>query len=254
MKKIYKSLILKIMILTSFLFIVSFLGKNYKEVYASTISSEEIMQKEVENLKEKNKNLEEKYSELSKTFDKIIGIVTGVSAVFGVSVFYLVKQSNKIAQKHIAKKIGEETDRIKSMIKACKKEEKLKNEKNILVISENDQEEQEIQKLLKPFKKITTIKIIDNSKELNKYDVILFNDINGNIQNEDMKKIINKNSNDKAVYFYFNKRDIKDPNKKPKIFIYEGNENINYAKSNTTFYGNLIDLMKYQEEILKKKN
>lgn len=269
MKEIYKSLILKVMILTSFLFIVSFLGKNYKEVYASTISSEEIMQKELQDLKKNNKELEEKYLELyniTKIVKTVIVIFLGGS---GISIYKIKKKIDKEVEKRVSEevdkevskkvpvevseKIGEETNRIELMINASKKEEQLKNEKNILVISQNDEEEKEIQRLLKPFKKITTIKTIDDIKELNQYDVIFFNDINGNIKDEDMKKIINRNSNDKAVYFYFNKRNIRDP-KINKMFRYEGNENINFAKSNTTLYGNLIDLMKYQEEILKKEN
>lgn len=56
MKKMYKSLALKIMILTSIFFICTFMIKSYKYVYAAPLSSEEIMQKEIDDLKKKIKS------------------------------------------------------------------------------------------------------------------------------------------------------------------------------------------------------
>ncbi|KEH96879.1 hypothetical protein Z962_05830 [Clostridium botulinum C/D str. BKT12695] len=179
----------------------------------------------------------------------------------------VIKEVNKKVPQQVAKRVGEETERVKLMIDNLKKDENLMCETKMIVISYNDEEEEEAKSLLKQFKKTQFMKFnyaLHNINELCRYDVIFFNDINGYIEEKDMKKIVYDNTNNQAVYFYFNKRNIRfqENNIKNgqnnaikgqgiKTFNCEGNENINFAKSNATLCGNLLDLMRYQEDILK---
>ncbi|KGM92970.1 hypothetical protein Z968_12600, partial [Clostridium novyi A str. 4552] len=176
MKKMYKGLVLKIMILTSIFFICTFMIKSYKYVYAAPLSSEEIMQKEIDDLKKENKELGEKYSELDKEAYKIktiasivITILLGGSSISIYKMYEIkkeigkkvqkevnkkvIKEVNKKVPQQVAKRVGEETERVKLMIDNLKKDEKLMCETKMIVISYNDEEEEEAKSLLKQFKK-----------------------------------------------------------------------------------------------------
>ncbi len=283
MKKIYKILTLVILI-----FIVS--SPVVYAVNNETMSKDEIMTKyyelkdENQKLKYKYNDLEQKWAnekidignKKSNMDDRvtkieIIGsalfIVFSVLAPMGITIYVkkhikdkieeLAKTKidimiekemvNKIDEK-ISKQVEKEKGLVEKMILDCKKEEILMETKRILAISKNKYDEEEIKKLLKKFKELDTA-ILDKQCNVDTYDVILFNDINGEINDNEMKTIINDNSNKNAVYFYFNKRNINNP-KINKMFRYEKNENINFAKSNSTICGNLLDLIKYQEDIL----
>ncbi|MCD3245731.1 hypothetical protein G8S21_07200 [Clostridium botulinum C] len=298
MKKMYKKLVLKAIILTSIFAIFPFMSKNYNSVYAAPLSSEEMMQKEIDNLRKENRELREKHSEVDKELGKkyfeidkevykiktIASIIVSIVSILlgggvGLSIYKIYEVKKEIDKKveievnkkvkmevnkkvpqevknKVAEKVGEETKHVKLMIDDLKKEEKFMNETKIVVISHNDEEEKEAKTLLKQFKRIEFIKLdyaLDNLEKLRGYEVIFFNDINAYIKDEDMKKIIDNNNDDKTVYFYFNKRNKINP-KQNKIFNHNGNENINFAKSNATLCGNLLDLIRYQENILKNRN
>ncbi len=283
MKKIYKILTLVILI-----FIVS--SPVVYAVNDETMSEYEIMTKyyelkdENQKLKDKYNDLEQKWAnekidignKKSNMDDRvtkieIIGsalfIVFSVLAPMGITIYVkkhikdkieeLAKTKidimiekemvNKIDEK-ISKQVEKEKGLVEKMILDRKTEKILMETKKILAISKNNDDEEEIKKLLKQFKELKTV-MLGKQYNVDAYDVILFNDINGKIKDAEMKEIIDDNINKSAVYFYFNKRNINNP-KINKMFRYEKNENINFAKSNSTICGNLLDLMKYQEDIL----
>lgn len=279
MKKIYKRLTLIAVFLT--IFCPSIYDVNNKIVYAAptsiseTMSKEEIMEKYYE-LKKDNQELIEKYNKLSEEWSskkdnidnrikviencaKVISII--IMVVLGGSVVGIFKYIKDKVPKEVNKKVSEKTDAefkyIESIIEDCKKEKELRDYKKIVVISKNNEEENILKDsdLLKQFQHVyynEYNKLENETNNLKKYDVILFNDINGYFEDFEMNRIIKTNTNKNAVYFYFNKHNVKNPNQN-KTFKCEGNENTNFAKSNSTFVGNLIDLMKYQDDILKNK-
>ncbi|NFO88483.1 hypothetical protein FDC58_07065 [Clostridium botulinum] len=276
MKKIYKILTLVILI-----FIAS-----SPVVYAvnnETMPKDEMMTKYYE-LKDENQKLNDKYNDLKQKWAdekidienkksnmddslnkiKIIGsalfIVFSVLAPMGITIYVkkhikdkieeLAKTKinimiekemvNKIDDK-ISKQVEKEKGLVEKMILDCKKEEILMETKRILAISKNKDDEEEIKKLLKKFKELDTV-ILDKQCNVDTYDVILFNNITGEIKDDEMESIIKDNNNNNAVYFYFTKIGWQ--------FKTKETENINFASSNTTICGNLLDLMKYQEDIL----
>lgn len=273
MKKIYKILTLVILI-----FIVS-----SPVVYAvnnETMSKDEMMTKYYE-LKDENQKLKDKYNDLDQKYsDKIIDIKNkalnidnsltkikiicigfSVLAPMGITIYVkkhikdkieeLAKTKidimiekemvNKIDEK-ISKQVEKEKGLVEKMIVDCKKEKILMETKRILAISKNKNDEEEIKKLLKKFKELEPV-MLGEQCNVETYDVILFNHINGEIEKKEMETIINDNSNKNAVYFYFNKI-------RGQRFETKETENINFANSNSTICGNLLDLMNYQEDIL----
>ncbi|GAA0741498.1 NARF domain-containing protein [Clostridium oceanicum] len=253
-----------------------------------TMSKEEIMKKYYE-LKKDNQELIEKYDKLNgkwsskkdnidNRLDKIEIYGKSILVILGISIFQVIKDiknkiksvvenevnnkvpmvveneiSNKVPKEvseQVSKKTKEEIEYIERTAQECKREQTLMEEKNIIVISKNKEEEKllEDSNLLNQFEKVK-MAIIDNKiNNLAEYDVILFNDIRGNLENEEMNKIIDGNIDNKknAVYFYFT-RNYK------RTFKSNKSNNTNFAKSNSTFVGNLIDLMKYQDDVLKNK-
>lgn len=283
MRKMCKKLILISVFFNIFYILIS--GINNQVVYAApnsineTMSKEEIMDKYYE-LKKDNQELTEKYDKLNGEWssekdsidnrvDKIEIIGTSILVILGASVYRMVKgidkeiklvvenklnekvplvvenEVNNKVPKVIAEKVEIETERIRRMVDDCKKEEKLMKEKNILIISEDSEKQKEIKKILKKFNKITDFRLGDELYDLNKYDVILFNNIDGASKKEELNEIIKNNDNINAVYFYFNKE--------RKIFDSEKPDNTNFANANSTLVGNLLDLMKYQDDILNNE-
>lgn len=277
MKKKNRILNFIMAVLISFSFLSYFIGKQDKVVYASPsinniISKEEIMDKYYEVKKDKQE-LMDMYNELNRELlsekeimIKIKVIGSSVLIVYSMGICIYVKKYikdkieelsknkiNGIIEKEMTNKIDNEISKqftvneghIKKMIKECSREEYLIKNKKILVISKDDDDEYEIRSLLKQFKEIETVKLNCKHYNLSNYDVIFFNDISGNIDKDEMIKIIEENDNNKAVYMYFNKT--------RKLLDYKKNQNINFATNNVTVSGNLLDLMKYQDDILNDR-
>ncbi|EJO5347104.1 hypothetical protein NRP93_001174 [Clostridium botulinum] len=285
MKKMCKKLILISVFLNIFCILTCIINNGV--VYAApnsineTMSKEEIMDKYYE-LKKDNQELIEKYDKISGEWsskkdsidNSIFNIITIGSSMLVVlsmaAAIYVRKHiQNKVKQLYenkinniieneinkklpkevsdqLSKKTEEEIQCIERIANKYKTEQKLKEEKNILVISKNKEEEKLLKdlNLLNQFKQ-TKMRILgDKIDDLNQYDVILFNDIKGYLTDDEMNEMIRKNSNENAVYFYFNK-------KAGRYFKSEKPDNTNFAKSNATFVGNLIDLMRYQDDVLK---
>ncbi|NEU06074.1 NARF domain-containing protein [Clostridium senegalense] len=286
MRKICKKLIL-ILVFFNIFYILN-CGINNKIVYAvpnsinETMSKEEIMEKYYE-LKKDNQELIENYnklySEWSSKKDNIDNRVDKIEVIgasifliltiLGVSVYQIIKGidnkiklvvknevNNKVplvvenevinkVPKEVERKIGDEINHIEKMVEECKREEKLKEEKNILIISKNKEEEKLLKdsNLLSQFKEPKMKILEDKIDDLNQYDVILFNDINGYLEDSEMNRIVNISINTNLVYFYFTKTKKRFESKKP--------DSTNFANINTTFVGNLLDLMKYQDDVLK---
>lgn len=281
MKRIYRVLILAVSILI-------FSSPIVYAANTETMSKEEIMKKyyelkdENQKLQDKNNDLYQKWAdekiEISNVNNEVLKIITIGSAiglviaiVMPMGIFIYVKKhiKNKIEKiaktkidkmiedmmvskidEKVSEQVEEEKGNIEKMILKCKKEENLKKNKEILVISKSKKEEDQIKNLLKPFKNTYYFILGKEPDDLSRYDVILFNDINGKLfdeNNTEAEKIIDDNRNNNAVYFYFTKETRKQ-------FKSSKTENINFAKSNSTLCSNLIDLMNYQDDILLNKN
>ncbi len=85
------------------------------------------------------------------------------------------KKLPKEVSKQVSKKTGEEIEYIEKTAKECKREQTLMKEKNILVIS-NDNEEEKLLKdsnLLNQFEKAEMVVLGNEIDNLGEYDVIL---------------------------------------------------------------------------------
>lgn len=244
-------------------FIVSlFAGKS---VYADTNTNNEII-KNQNNMMEKYLELENKYSELKEKWAdekieledekrnvdlKLIRILTIASGLIVVGGIF----ENIAIKKYIKDKVAEIADKnikseVKKVVENYEKEIKIKKNKSICVIY-NDDDNSIIKETLNKFDNISYLSannISMTSIKFKKIDAIIFNDINDKLDIISIENIIKSNNNDKLVYLGFKKgyfhfqEEFKNKVKK-----------MNYANSEITLYTNLMNALKYQDEVLLNK-
>lgn len=278
MKMVCKKLILISVFLNIFCILAC--GINSQVVYAApnsineTMSKEETMNKYYE-LKKDNQELIEKYDKLNgewsskkhsidyevdKTNNRLdkIYICAGVivlllSVLLRMSLREIRKcindkvksvvenEVNDKVPNEVKDKVGIEVDRLKKIVDDCKKEEKLMKEKNILVISKEYEDKKDVEDVMVRFIGAKYEEVV-NINDLEKYDAIIFNNRNNKISHEEIIEIIDKSCmDDKKVYLYFGGR-----------LEQKSTQNINYASSKITLYNNLMNLLKFQDDILLK--
>lgn len=244
-------------------FIVSlFAGKS---VYADTNTNNEII-KNQNNMMEKYLELENKYSELKEKWAdekieledekrnvdlKLIRILTIASGLIVVGGIF----GNIAIKKYIKDKVAEIADKnikseVKKVVENYEKEIKIKKNKSICVIY-NDDDNSIIKETLNKFDNISYLSVNNigmTSIKFKKIDAIIFNDINDKLDIISIENIIKSNNNDKLVYLGFKKgyfhfqEEFKNKVKK-----------MNYANSEITLYTNLMNALKYQDEVLLNK-
>lgn len=280
MKQLYKKIVFMVVLLNIFFNLIYGIGNEIvfaapnanviskSSISTETMSKEEIMKKYYE-LKEDNQNLIEKYNKLNGEWstkkdnidNRLDSIEIVGKALFAIITFFLggslygiyisikskaEKEVNAKVVEEVAEKVGTEVKRIESKVSEWKREEYLMKEKKILVISNSEDEQKKLVdlNLLNKFKKVKYVLLGGSLAELSERDVIIFNGINGEDKKDELETIIKENRNKRGVYFYFKKG-------RPR-FQLDITESINFANSNTTFRGNLLDLMKYQDDVLGK--
>lgn len=169
--------------------------------------------------------------------DRNLKILIGVASALGISSFFVAKGIiDKQMAKGVEKYIKRNADKLKGLIDKQDKEDELRKDKKILVLSENEEEEKEIKEILSDFDG-AVFKSIYKKPNFKKYDVIFFNNIKGSIKQEKMIGIINENK--KLYYFYYNTT-------RDNLEKY-GDANVTFANTKITIYVNLLTLLKYQQ-------
>ncbi|MCU0289766.1 MAG: hypothetical protein MUF15_25650 [Acidobacteria bacterium] len=154
---------------------------------------------------------------------------------------YINKKTQELAEKIINDVLPKKEKEFLALVEKQSEEFKLKEEKSILVISKT---ENNIAFMKKFFKERGFVKVnyssIDKARELNHFDLILFN-------NETEKKVkepdhssefdIVKKTKENVICFYFG------PN---RFELDEYKNKLNFANSRVQLYGNLINSLRYQ--------
>jgi hypothetical protein len=169
-----------------------------------------------------------------------IGIITAIIALI-FSFFKIRKRLEVIAEEKIREKFdqifSEKKNQIITMIDKQNEELQLKKEKSILVIRKNPKEDPFIEKFFKDMEfSNVQYETLNNVKDLNKYDLILFNNEKLNIDHADLLAIVAKTKPEVFCFYFgpdrFDGKEFKD--------------RVNFANSRVQLYGNLINSLRYQ--------
>jgi len=168
----------------------------------------------------------------------ILGLI---AAILG-----LIKTTKRIAQTKIEEQyeqlFNEDKNRLIEIIDNQNEEHDIKNNRKILVLSTPKEDKTFLKKFFREFKfQKVDFKSVENDENIGKYDLIFINDENGDFQFEFIDSFF-ENSPKDTVLFYFNTTKKFYNNAKVS-------DRLNFANSKTQIYGNLINLLKYQNII-----
>ncbi len=179
---------------------------------------------------------------------QVYGVVfLTITSIFGGTMWSGIKTrvDNAVA-KVIENEVKVKKNIIENIIDEKDKERKVKLEKKILMVSRDEESNEEVKSFLDSmgFKYIFTKKIEDISVE-EKYHLIFLNNKDGNIEKDKdgikqiAEKISNKYGKDK-LYFYYNNEG---------LHLNYKNIKLNYCNSEFTLYRNLIDTLLVADNI-----
>ncbi|MBZ9634067.1 NARF domain-containing protein [Clostridium sp. FP1] len=226
--------------------------------YDDIISNYDIKSKELNIELDKNKNeIMEKFNilksdwtnekiELERKKESVDRTLICIGIVLTMLGFVSFREAKIMIDKKVNETVDNylntNVDKLKKIIEVQDYEKKLIDNKKIIVLSKGNNDKNEIVEILKSFK-ATKYETMDRRRNYDKYDLICFNDAKGNIEHSEIEQIIKDNKNNKKLaYFYFNNS--------RKQFITQETEHLNFASSKSTLYTNLINMLKYQDNVL----
>jgi hypothetical protein len=214
----------------------------------------EILEGQKENLEDNYSNkiesLNIKYDQsISNLNNKLywcisIGIATIILIIGGCIKIY--RSALKFAQKEIEKRLTnllkDNENNIRKLINSMEIDNRIKNNKSILVLCRTIENKDYCQKLFDEFDfKHVNTKLIENYKELTGYDLKVIDNHSNKFSNELIEEFINKSS-ERELFLYFGEYN-------PKLKKHH--DKINFANTKFTLYTNLINLLKFSEAINK---
>jgi len=212
--------------------------ENYKENIANVYKAE--------NIKSQNdlaKEIDEKYKDVKNLFTMIL--ILGIpSTLYGVYLMFwgIKKKVNQAIAVKIETIVEQKREDIIKLIQSQEFERRLKDNKKIIVISENDEAQKEIKNTIETFNfKNVVYRVKKSYKSLPDYDLIIINNCDGEFVQEDVNEIINSTQDEDACFVAYTTKQL------------ERNPKLNFANSKFTLYHNIISSLSYSE-VLKMNN
>lgn len=176
-----------------------------------------------------------------------IYVIAGAFVLFGSIGIWNTLQSavKKSVYEHISNLTEENKEVIQKIIECNREEQRIKNEKRILLLAKEEASNKDIEVFLQNmgFEKIMP-KVISKSADYNGYDLVLLNRIDDRFHKDDAKRIVENNPNVK-FFDYVSSDDNRMGSKKENV--------LNYANSQITLYGHLLDTLIISEKIRPPK-
>lgn len=219
--------------------------KKYDEIISKYDNKSEQLKNELD----KNKNdLDKKINDLDKKITNLdmikntILIVGAILGITGIPSYFKIKDTIK---KDINNKINDKLDtfldsnveKLNKLVSIKDREDKLKKDKKILVLSKGESDRKVIKRILREFEEVTCEDIDNIPKKLSNYDVVLLNNNSGVIDHTQIFSVINNNKDLNYIYYSTNGKNLEG---------LSGKENITFASTKVTLCTNLINLLKYQ--------
>ena len=178
--------------------------------------------------------------EESKTTLKLLvnfgipGTVISLIVVFVTSIIFCRKQINKKIEDIVEQK----RDSIIRLIETEASDQKLLNNKQLLVISGSEETEDKMKKLLTKLKfKKVKYRRIDDLAALPEYDLMIFNTPDGGVPQETIDELMNRSEDEDDCYVAYTNAQLR---RDPKL---------NFSNSSFTLYHNILSTLKYAQLI-----
>lgn len=219
--------------------------------------------------------LEKQKQSLFTYFIGFLGI--GTLAGFFVILFLIPKEIEKRAKLEVDEKIGDairgRSETIRYLLNTYDEESFLRQNKRIYIKGETDKEKVRailIENGMNP----ENIYLDEDTAKRNKYDIVFFNNFNGELLPAEPPKKQNAKEHDEAedenkheafqkilevmqaekqsiCFFYYNETNVIFPNW--KIQDYGLKKRINFATNPAQIYGNLLNTLKYQDKLQQRQ-
>lgn len=201
----------------------------------SKIQAENLKKYVDDEIKKQMEDVEE-----SKTTLKLLvnfgipGTVISLIIVFVTSITFC----RKLINKKIEDIVEQKRDSIIRLIETEAFDQKLLNNKQLLVISSSEETEEQMKKFLRKLKfKKVKYRRIDDLDNLPDYDLMIFNTPDGGIPQATIDELINRSQDEDDCYVAYTNAQLR---RDPKL---------NFSNSSFTLYHNILTTLKYAELI-----
>lgn len=185
------------------------------------------------------KDIDEKYKDVRNLFAMIL--ILGIpSSLYGIYLIFwgIKKKVNQSISEKIETIVEQKREDIIKLIQSQKFERRLKETKKIIVISENEESQEEIKNTIETFKFKNVIYRINKSYDsLPEYDLIIINNCDGEFKQEDVTDIIDSADNDDVCFVGYTTKQL------------DRNPKLNFANSKFTLYHNILTTLSFSEAI-----
>lgn len=189
------------------------------------------------------KDIDEKYKDVRNLFTMIL--ILGIpSSIYGIYLMFwgIKKKVNQSIAEKIETIVEQKREDIIKLIQSQKFERHLKENKKIIVISENEESQEEIRNTIETFKFKNVIYRINKSYDsLPEYDLIIINNCDGVFKQQDVTDIINFANNDDVCFVAYTTKQL---DRDPKL---------NFANSKFTLYHSILTTLSFSEAIKMKE-
>lgn len=188
---------------------------------------------------ELTKDIDEKYKDVRNLFTMIL--ILGIpGSLYGIYLMFwgIKKKVNQSIAEKIETIVEQKREDIIKLIQSQKIERRLKESKKIIVISENEESQEEIKSTIETFKFKNVIYRINKSYDsLPEYDLIIINNCDGVFKQEDVTDIINFADNDDVCFVAYTTKQL------------DRNPKLNFANSKFTLYHSILTTLSFSEAI-----
>ncbi|WP_291132629.1 NARF domain-containing protein [Flavobacterium sp. UBA7682] len=185
------------------------------------------------------KDIDEKYKDVRNLFAMIL--ILGIpSSLYGIYLMFwgIKKKVNQSIAEKIETIVEQKREDIIKLIQSQKFERRLKDTKKIIVISENEESQEEIKSTIETFKFKNVVYRINKSYDnLPEYDLIIINNCDGEFKQEDVTDIINSAADDDVCFVAYTTKQL------------DRNPKLNFANSKFTLYHNILTTLSFSEAI-----
>ncbi len=210
----------------------------YLEEYKSNIES--VYKIELDKaIRTYDKDFNEKYDSL-RNYAYILSFLVISSGLWGAYLWFfgIKKKANQQIKNKIEDIVEQKREDIIKLIRSQEFKRKLKQSKKLLVISDNDDGQKEIKKVMSKFNfKNVVYRINKSFKNLPEHDLVIINNIDGEFKQKNVNKLLDE-IDDEDIFFVIY-----------TIERLEANPRLNFANSKFTLYNNIFMTLSFTESL-----
>lgn len=183
------------------------------------------------------KEIDEKYKDVRNIFAMIL--ILGIpSSLYGIYLMFwgIKKKVNQSIAEKIETIVEQKREDIIKLIQTQKFERRIKETKKIIVISENEESQEQIKSTMETFQFKNVIYRINKTYDnLPDYDLIIINNCDGEFKQEDVTNIINYAEDDDVCFVAYTTKQL------------DRNPKLNFANSKFTLYHSILTTLSFSE-------